>query len=202
MRVFCLLVLLMSLVLPTSHVEAQGLAVKGDARAWEEIQAAFMKLFRLKSYRMRVTGADGSSVTISYEGSGKSHIVMSQGGTTFESIRVGNETRIRQGGGQWTCPPAGAPTPQIGGQVPTDPSKISGEVTASKGPVAAVDGIQTQSYMYALVSGGSTSRFRLFVAIASGLPRRMHMLDERGNATSTIDYFDYDVPVITLPSCS
>ncbi len=90
----------------------------------------------------------------------------------------------------------------MGAQVPTDPSRMSGEVTASKGPAAAVDGIPTQSYMYALVSGGSTSRFRLYVAIASGLPRRMHVLDQGGNATSTIDYFDYDVPIITLPSCS
>ena len=181
---------------------APDLVVKGDPRAWAEIQDAFIKLFKLKSYRMKVSTAEGA-ITISFVPPDKTHTVVSQGGNSIESIRVGNESRVRQGGGPWQCLPAGARMPQLGGEAKTDPSKIAGEVNASKGPVVAVDGMQTQSYAYSHTAGGTTAQYRMFVGVTNGLPKRLQGLDGKGGVTSTIDYYDYDAPItITLPACA
>lgn len=192
-----------ALTLSVATVSAQGLKVKGDAKAWSEIEAALIKLNKLKAFRQKMSAPEGS-ITMAIVAPNKVHTTFSaQGAESMETIMVGSEVRMRQGGGRWNCMPPGMKPPQVGPAAQqTDPSKMSGEVTASRGPAVAIDGEQTQSYSYTITSGGSATNFRIYIGVANGLPKRMQVLDARGAVTITIDYFDYDAPItVVLPAC-
>ncbi len=171
--------------------------VKGDPKAYAEIKAAFDKFLHVKSYRMKGTLQDGVSMTMEVVPPDRYHTVMNMGGVVSESIAVGKEARVRQGGGPWQC------LPEQESVVPKNPGEIKGEVTAAKGPVVAVDGVQTQSYTYSMIEEGVKSNYKLFVALTNGLPKRLQILDEKGAVTGTWDYFDYNAPItIALPPCT
>jgi hypothetical protein len=144
---------------------------EGDAKAWSEIEAALAKLYKLKAFRQKVTAAEGS-VTMAVVPSNKIHTtISSQGGETMETIVVGSETRVRQGGGRWNCMPPGVKVTQMGPSVQQpEPRKMSGEVTATRGSVVAIDGVSTQSYSYTLTSRGSATTHRIYIGVANGLP--------------------------------
>ncbi len=129
------------------------------------------------------------------------HSVTDVGGVRTEAIWVGQQVRLRQGNGPWQCVSWNMPPPA------PDTSQMAGEVTAQKGPVVTVDGVQTQSYSYTwknVVPGAfsMTIASKVFVAVATGLPKRGQTLDDKGAMTSQTDYQDYDAPIrIDLPAC-
>ncbi len=182
----------------TGNAAAQsGLAVKGDPKAWKEIEAALTSFSKVKTYRAKQTVAQGVSMALEAVNPDRYHTKMTMAGFAMETIQVGREVRTRQGKGPWMCTGLPADTPE------TNPTKMTGEVTASRGPAERIDGVSTQSYTYSWKSRKLTARFRIFIAGNNGLPKRMQMLNEQGAAQMTFDYFDYNAPVtITLPPCS
>lgn len=173
--------------------------VKGDPKAYAEINAAFDKWLHLKSWRMKGTLPEGGSQTGEFVSPDRMHIVMNMGGVVSESIVAGKDGRVRQAGGPWQCLPEQVPIALN----PKDMTEITGEVTATRGPVLAVDGVQTQSYTYSTNENGKKSNIKLFVALTNGLPKRIQMLNEKGAVEQTLDYFDYNAPItITLPPCT
>lgn len=183
---------------------AQALTIKGDQQAWAAIIAAYMKQSKVKSYRAKMTapGSSGGEGTIEFANPDRYHVVM---GGQFESVQVGKEIRVRVGGGAWQC--TGQPSPQP----VQDPSRMSGEVEAARGPAVAIDGVPTQSYTYTWKPSSTaappgvpnmTVRMRVFVANGSGLPKRAQTLGDNDQVRQQFDY-EYDMPVtITLPACT
>lgn len=180
---------------------APKLTVKGDAKAWAEIEAAFVKLAKLRSYRAKVTITGGGGGTWEFASPDRFRSVMDAGGVRTETIWVGQQVRLRQGNGPWQCVSWDMPSPA------TDTSKMSGEVTAQKGPVGVVDGVQTQTYTFTwknTIPGAFTMTIvnKVFVTIATGLVKRAQTLDDKGAVTSQNDYYDYNAPIkIDLPAC-
>ncbi len=87
---------------------AAGQTVRVDLRAWQEISAAWERLNRVKTYRMRITspGQPAPSV-VEPVNPDRSRMVVKQEKLTIESINVGKETRFRMAGpgmpGTWQC---------------------------------------------------------------------------------------------------
>jgi hypothetical protein len=179
-----------------------GLTVKGDQQAWAEIAAAYTKLFHLKTYRAKFT--TGMTGTMEVVNPDRVHTVMDLGTMTMETIQVGKDIRVRQGNGAWQCSEKPTPVPN------SDVSSMHGEVSASRGPVVVVDGVQTQSYTYTYTpsaesTGGANVvvRQRLFVANATGLPKRAQTLGDNDKVETQIDYLDFDAPItVSLPTCT
>jgi hypothetical protein len=126
-------------------------------------------------------------------------------GGQFESVQVGKDIRIRTGGsGPWQCTGQPSPPPM------TDPKQMSGEVEVARGPAAAIDGVPTRNYTYTWQNSRAAApagvpnmsvTTRLFVADASGLPKRAQILNSNNQVETQFDY-EYDVPItITLPAC-
>ena len=193
---FVTAVLLLALAGSTSA--AQGLTVKGDAQAWKEIEAAFIKFSKAKSYRAKMIMKDGGTTTMETVPPDRMRTITTTGAETYEWITVGNQVRVRQGNGPWTCVPSAGPAP-----IPnTNPQQMAGEVTAARGPAVVIEGVQTQSYSYTWKDAVSTSNLKLYVAVNNGLPKRIESLDNKGAVEMTINYYDYDVPItINLPAC-
>lgn len=176
-----------------------GPVVKGDPKAYAEIKVAFVKLLHVKSYRAKATTQEMGSMTMEFVSPDRWHFVQKMGGVVGETIIVGKGSRVRQAGGPWQC------LPEQEGPISLnlkDMEEIKGEVTAAKGPVVAIDGVQTQSYTYSTNENEKTRNQRLFVALTNGLPKRVQELDKQGAVKSSTDYFDYNAPItITLPPC-
>ncbi len=176
--------------------------VNGDARAWEEVQAAFERLGKLRSYRARITAPGGTTVVLNeVVPPDRIRVVQQMGNITFEFITVGAETRLRiLSSGvppTWQCvPPAQAAS--LRPQQPATPD----EVTITRLGESSVEGTRTQGYQYTQVIQGRPSTHRLQVVAESGLPRRLEVLDSGGNVTALADYYDFNAPItIELPSC-
>jgi hypothetical protein len=143
----------------------------------------------------------GAPGTIEFVNPDRYHIVTSG----FESIQIGTDVRVRMGSGPWQC------SGQSARQPVTDPGGMSGEVEVARGPDVGIDGVQTRSYTYTWKpSAGAaappgvnlTIKTRLFVASASGLPKRVQILDKDDQVQTQFDYYDYGAPIaITLPNC-
>jgi hypothetical protein len=153
----------------------------------------------VKSYRAKETVQGMGSMTMEYVSPDRYHIVQNIRGVVAETINVGKQGRLRQGGGPWQCLPEHEPISFNS----KDMEDIKGEVTAARGPVVTIDGVQTQSYTYSTNENGKKSNQQLFVALTNGLPKRIQQQDEKGAVQWTIDYFDYNAPIaITLPPCT
>lgn len=197
------LVLVVGIVLVWVAGAAAQLTVKGDARAWQEVTAAYEKLAKLKSYRVKMTmeGQPGAMVT-EHVNPGRTRMVMTVQGMTLESVTVDGKTAYRQTGGgpqgsAWTC----RSMPAGGVQAPPEPKAFKGEVTAGRIADATVEGTKTSGYEYTWVTQGQSIKQRLYVA-GDGLPRRMVVLDAAGKAQTTMDYYDFNAPItIEAPKC-
>ena len=185
---------------------AVGQTVRGDLRAWQEISAAWERLGRVKTYRMRITSAGQPAPSVVERvNPDRSRMVMKQGAITIESITVGKETRFRMAGpgmpGTWQCqgalPKGAAPAP------PPQPGKAEEEITARRLGPRTVAGVATQAYEYTIAGKGGTTTQRLYVGRDS-LPRRLELLGGKGGQpVTTIDYYDVNAPItIPLPACS
>lgn len=181
--------------------EAQ-VTVKGDARAWQEVSAAYEKLYKLKTYRVKmgVEGQPGTMVT-EYVNPGRTRTVMAFEGMTIESVSVDGKnayrsTRAGTAPSAWACsaPPGGA-------QTPPDPKSVKGEVTVARIGETTIAGTKTSGYEYVWVVQGQSVKQRLYVA-GDGLPRRLVVLDGAGKPQTTMDYSDFNAPItIELPRC-
>jgi hypothetical protein len=177
---------------------APRLIVRGDQSAWAETQTALIKLQRLTSYRVR-TAVLGRPTTVEVVNPDRYRIKI-VGTSTIETVIVGTDARMRVSGGDWRC----LSLPNI---LPdTNPEKWVGDVTVSKGSPATIDGIRTQTYTYAVRITAGSGTFRLFVDSATGLPKRLLVLDVKEDEPETVksqfDYYDFNAVItIDLPSC-
>lgn len=189
--------------LVTSTAGAQ-VTVRGDAAAWQEVTAAFERLGRLRSYRMKITTpGQPASTVIEVVMPDRFRTVIQAEGATIESIVVGRETRFRITGegmpAVWQC--QGRP-PQTGGEPQTDLKSVRGEVTISRLADAVIEGARTRGYQYSYTVGGQTTKQRFYVLVDGGLPRRAEILGSGDRVESTTDYYDFNVPItIELPRC-
>jgi hypothetical protein len=184
---------------------AVGQTVRGDLRAWQEISAAWERLGRVKTYRMRITSAGQPAPSVVERvNPDRSRMVMKQGAITIESITVGKETRFRMAGpgmpGTWQC--QGDLPKGTGPASPPQPGKAEGEVTVRRLGPRTVAGVSTQAYEYTTSGKGGATQ-RLYVG-RDGLPRRLELLGGKGGQpVTTIDYYDFNAPItIPLPACS
>jgi len=173
--------------------------VRGDPAAWTDAQAALVKLQRQTTYRVR-TAVLGRPTIVDVINPDRFRIRI-VGTSTIETVIVGKEARSRVSGGEWRCLTLPNVLPE------TNPEKWVGEVTASKGGVAFVEGVRVQSYSYTLrVGTGPSGHYRLYVDVATGLPKRLLILEVREDEPETVksqfDYYDFNAPItIELPSC-
>lgn len=188
----------------------QAPTVKGDVQAWAEIEAVLLKLTQVRSYRVHgwyygfEFGLGGAVEVVNPD---REHIILFNDGGFYEAIKVGNDTRTRGGspGDIWMCdqsdssPPAPFDFLALLGMYPP----IMSEVTAARGPAGIIGGTPTQSYTYKPSDWPFV--VRLFVADATGLPRRVQWVETQGEQKDVVmqaDFFGYDAPiVIELPPC-
>lgn len=177
---------------------APRLIVRGDPAAWAEIQAALVKLQRLSTYRTR-TAVLGRPATVEIVNPDRFRIKI-VGTSTIEAVIVGKEGRSRVSGGDWRCLTLPNVLPE------TNPERWVGDVTASKGAIAFIEGVRVQTYSYTLRVGAPSGHYRLYVDVATGLPKRLLVLDVKEDEPETVksqfDYYDFNAPItIELPSC-
>lgn len=172
-----------------------GSVVQGDPSAKAQVVAAFEKLNSVPSYRMKSTTSEATAL-IEIVRPDKRHFTAQSPKGTVESIAVGKEIRTR-----YNMP--GAPA---GWRCTTDSrsletfynmSRIRKDLTeVVRRPDAMIEG--TPVHAYADVAGRGT----LYVAAATGLPRRLVLVNIQSAKTATIDFYDYGAPItIMLPSC-
>ncbi len=172
-----------------------GPTFKGDPGAMAEVQAAFQKFAAARTWRSRMTSGD-STTTSAFVAPDRFHMTVVRGNTTTEMFLIGGEMWTKSGG---TCQkmPVAAPVRTPKEMVEHGGADVT--VTVAKGGAETVEGTPTQTYLLTVESRGTTVREKLYVATASGLPRRLEL---QGPQLVTIDYFDFGAPItINNPPC-
>ncbi len=190
----CALVAAGLLALPVTAAPT-GPTFKGDPRAVAEVQAAFQKFAAARTWRSRMTSG-GSTTTTAFVAPDRFHMTITQGNTTTEMFLIGREMWMKSGG---TCQklPAAVPVKTPKEMIEHGDTEIT--ITVARGDAETVEGTPTQTYLLTVESRGTTVREKLYVATASGLPRRLEI---RGTQPTTIDYFDFGAPItINSPPC-
>ena len=174
-------------------IAGPALVVKGDATAWTEVAAALGKLRTVRTYRFKASFSGSLVSTTEVVNPDRLRVVLHEGG--LEAIQVGKQVRIREGSGPWQCGDEAIEMPK------DNPAAMTGEVTAARGPAVTIDGVQSRSYTYSWKSADVTTVSRLFVAAATGFPKRAQYLAGKDVVMAQLDYFDFDAPItITLPA--
>jgi len=187
-------VIAVAVVLSLAATVAAQVTVKGDARAWQEVGAAYDRLAKLRTYRVKMK-VEGQAMTmvIEFANPDRTRTLMQAEGFTMETVTVGSQIQYRM-------VPAGAPAPwQCAApprmtQTPDDARSARGEVTISRLGEVTIEGVKTQGYDYSWTSQGQTVRQRLYVA-GDGMPKRLVVLDSAGKVQLTMDYYDFNAPI-------
>lgn len=172
-----------------------GPTFKGDPRAVAEVQAAFQKFAAARTWRSRMTSGD-STTTTAFVAPDRFHMTIVQGKETTEMFMIGREVWMKSGG---TCQKLPAAVPVKTPKEMIEHGDAQTTVTVARGGAETVEGTPTQTYVLTVESRGTTVREKLYVATASGLPRRLEIA---GTPPVTIDYFDFGAPIaINSPPC-
>ncbi|HET9000194.1 MAG TPA: hypothetical protein VFP86_11145 [bacterium] len=172
-----------------------GGAAQGDASAKAQAVAAFERLNSVPSYRMKSTTSE-ATVVIEIVRPDKRHFTAQSLKGTVESIAVGREIRTRSSmpgaPAGWRCTTAS--------RLPEtffDMNKMKKDLTeVIRGPDTIIEGTPVHAYT------DVARRGTLYVAAATGLPRRLVVVNIQSGKTATIDFSDYGAPItIVLPSC-
>jgi len=201
-RIIAIVVCLLTL-LALRDAGAQ-LIVKGDRAAYEKVRQAFEMLRTVRSYRMRSVSPRISPAVIINElvNPDRWRSLKPREGFAIETIRVGNEMRlrvIRKGRPEpWSClkTPHPAAAPNI------DPETATGQVEVTDLGAFKIGGISTRGYRYARTTSRGTAMRRIYLHIDTGRLRRQEILGSDGSLLTTFDYYDYNAPIrIELPKC-
>ena len=167
--------------------------VTGDRSAYDEVVAAFKKLFSLPGFRAKMTNPQGQGGLFEYAAPNSWHI--GDPGGPYELIHVSGQvaTRVSIPGQPtgWRCQTA-KPTDR-----PLfDPTRAAGTYNLSRGPDTVIDGTPVQT-IFSTKDGGDKDT--IYVGSQNGLPKRVIPGGER----QTIDYYDYGAHIaIILPPCT
>jgi hypothetical protein len=172
-----------------------GGAAQGDPTAKAQAVAAFERLNSVPSYRMKSTTSE-ATVVIEIVRPDKRHFTAQSLKGTVESIAVGREIRTRSSmpgaPAGWRCTTASRSPETF-----FDMNKMKKDLTAViRGPDTIIEGTPVHAYI------DVARRGTLYVAAATGLPRRLVVVSTQSGKTATIDFYDYGAPItIMLPSC-
>ena len=166
------------------------LKVTGDRSAYDEVVAAFKKLFSLPGFRANGTNLKGQGLVFEFAAPDSFHF---NAGGRYEVIAVGGQGASR---GDipgtttgWRCG-----TPKAGHRLLFDPSRATGTYNATRGPDTIMDGTPVHTIFFAEGDKKET----IYVGVQNGLPKRVVT-----GVGDTIDYYDYGARVeITLPPCA
>ncbi len=92
-------VLVFVLIVAAGGVAQPSEAVEGDPQAWQDVKTSYERLASAKSYRLN----RGPGYTVEVVNPGRFHEILRGGGTTLETIIVGDEIRARVPGFPWRC---------------------------------------------------------------------------------------------------
>lgn len=174
--------------------------VKGDQAAYNEVVAAFKKLYSLPAFRMKIAFGGGGQGVMEMVPPDKMHMTAQTQNGNMEMIRVGDTSAVRMAAagapGGWQCSHAAASnTPAV-----PDPAKMEHEATGTveiaRGPDTNIEGTPVHTY----VSTDSSGKDTIYVGSQTGLPRRI--LSDKSGQQTTVDYYDYGASIaIALPQC-
>jgi hypothetical protein len=164
--------------------------VIGDRSAFDEVLAAFKKLFLLPGFRAKSTSPKGGLV-LEFASPNNWHFTAQGGSYGWETIHAGGQsaTRMNMPGTTpaWRCGAAKA-----GDRPLFDPTRATGTYNVSRGPDTVIDGTP----VHTIFSTNGDKKDTIYVGSQNGLPKRVI------NGEDTIDYYDYGAQVtITLPPC-
>jgi hypothetical protein len=180
------------------------ITVKGDQAAYNEVLAAFKKLYSLSGFRMKIAFPGSGQAVMEMVPPDKFHTTGQMPNGNMEIIRVGNQSAIKMdmpgAPSGWRC------TSETSGNTPVipDPSKAvhkaTGTVEFARGPDTVIEGTPVHTYISTYSDG---SKDTIYVGSQTGLPRRTLSDKSAGGGETTIDYYDYGANiVIALPSCA
>lgn len=177
--------------------------VKGDAAAWNEVLAAFRKLYGLPGYRMKISVTDGTVGLAEFAPPNFHWKVQPKMGPVAEFFSVGSQSAMRYAGPQ--MPGGGMCRKGASMQKPfKDPADFQGEITVTRQQDTAIDGTPVRAYAYETIQSGIRSTGVIYVGTQNGLPRRGvdTYSGDNGPMTATLDYYDYGAKItIALPNC-
>ncbi|HKX19922.1 MAG TPA: hypothetical protein VJT33_18110 [bacterium] len=165
----------------------------GDPAAKQEVIAAFERLNALSSYKIKISGHDGSGVW-EIINPDKRHIVAKSDKGSIEVYTIGPETRTR-----YDFP--GAPTgwrcvkSQAANRLLFDTGKWQKEWKDEviRKPDTVIDGMSVRGYGYA----DPKKEGVLYIGAQNGLPRRF--VSDQDNNMWTGDFYDFGVPIAFDP---
>jgi outer membrane lipoprotein-sorting protein len=190
------LVLIFLLILPGAAIAAPGPTFKGDPQAVAEVQAAFQKFATARSWRARMTSS-GVTTTTEFVAPDRFRMVTTQDNQTTEIFLIGREMWTKSGG---TCQKLPAAVPVANPKELAEQTGADTTITVTKAGPESVEGTPTQTYQLVVETRGNTARQKLYVATATGLPRRIEIQSPQG--TVAVDYFDYNAAItINNPPC-
>lgn len=178
--------------------------IKGDQAAYNEVIAAFKKLFSLPAYRMKMTFEGNQEAIVEMTPPDGVHMTGHMSNGNMEIVSVGGKTAMKIDApgapSGWRCSPA---TPRQQPFTIPDPEKSAhqgtGTIDVSRGADTNIEGTPVHTY----VSNNSNgSKDTVYVGSQTGLPRRI-LSQKSGGHDTTIDYYDYGANiVIALPPCA
>jgi hypothetical protein len=177
--------------------------IKGDRAAYDEVVAAFKKLFALPGFRMKITFEANQQAVVEITPPNGFHTTAHTSNGTMEMISTGDKSamKIDMPGAPsgWRCAPTAPRQPFT---IP-DPEKAAregtGTIDVSRGADTNIEGTPVHTYINTNSNG---SKDTIYVGSQTGLPRRI--VSDKGNGQpTTVDYYDYGANiVITLPPCT
>lgn len=168
--------------------------VTGDRSAYDEVVAAFKKLFSLPGFRAKYTSTERQGQVVFEYAAPNSWHFGARGGP-YEIIHVAGQVATR-GNIPGTTPEWRCRTARDGDRrFLFDPTRATGTYNLSRGPDTVIDGTAVHTILWR----EGDKRTTYYVGSQSGLPKRVIANDGR----EAIDYYDYGAQVvITLPPCA
>lgn len=186
-------------LLPTPVVRAAAPTIKGDPQAVAELQAVFQRFLAARSWRTRMRSGD-TTTTTEFVAPDRFHLIIAHGTRdSTEMFIIGRQVWLRSSEGCNKLP-AAMPFNFANPREMTEHGAADTTITVTRGGSEAVDGTPTRTYLLVVETKGVTVREKMYVATATGFPRRLEIQTERGPLI--LDYFDFNAPIaINDPPC-
>lgn len=166
----------------------------GDPAAKQEVIVAFERLNALPSYKIKISGPDGSGVW-EIVNPDKRHVLAKSDKGSLEVYSIGSETRMHYdypgAPTGWRCVKSQQPSRAL---FDTDKWQAEWKDEVIRKPDTVIDGMPARGYGYADPKKNGV------LYIGSGLPRRF--VSEQSKGSWTGDFYDFGVPIaFNPPAC-
>ena len=180
--------------------------IKGDRAAYDEVVAAFKKLFSLPSYRMKMLLEGNQEAIVEMTPPDGVHMTGHMTNGNMEMVSVGGKSAMKIDApgmpSGWRCSPATSAASRQPFTIP-DPEKTAhegtGTIDVARGADTNIEGTPVHTY---ISNNSNGSKDTVYVGSQTGLPRRI-ISQKTGGQQTMIDYYDYGANiVIKLPPCA